>query len=594
MAIQDLQNSLEVLRQTVAQKDLQPQTQAEPLESTRSALSSVGRWMYGFADDFGKREILRNEGYKESQIVPLRNGEYGVKMEVNGIPVIRPVDPKGFKFNDIIGDIAESGGKAITTSGGILGAIAGGTTGAGGVVGAGLGASLGELGRQRIGESIGVRNPENFGQFTYQDPLGRSHIGGVTEVALEGLINAGGEYAGQKIGKFFADRSLKKQIDRVAMETDYLDPVTGLKLPGVTGKGASAGEKMATWSGNKGSDDIYDWVIKKVNSGHADDFDWNPATGANRLNERMGAIAEQKVLPAFKHLDDIRSKNFASAWKNLPDEIKNTYVSTKQIEKTITEILDQNGLLKTVGKGRSLRQVFDDKAFGASQFKDLASLLEEVSKPKSGVELNALKQRLGKIINWDALDGFHPNSAPTPFDKLGAKIYGTMANTINDTLGMAPANAEFANMSRILDNARRFVRPQRIQTMLERLAKDPAKKAFMMGSLTNLDQALPPQMRFMDSLLNAQGSALLSDLGFSGSVAGSPKTVIQKYLTNPGMLLRGWRLANTLGKKTEFLAGPMGKALTKLLSTPQGKMAVNQALLTTGTRSLNSILYKNQ
>lgn len=160
----------------------------------KSVLGLLDRAKYGFADDIGQQQIIMNATGKRP--IKLQNGQYGVEdIGPNGQKVIRPVDPKGFQMNDLVGDISESLGKGITTGGGILGGITGS------VPGAGAGAGAGELVRQQIGNLLGVRGTEvepgkfaktGFGQMDNED---------FAEIAGESILGAAGQGVANKLTK---------------------------------------------------------------------------------------------------------------------------------------------------------------------------------------------------------------------------------------------------------------------------------------------------------------------------------------------------------------------------------------------------------
>jgi hypothetical protein len=154
----------------------------------QSAISVRDRMRWGFADDFGKQRILMESGYDPSQVVRLRNGDWGIKTPQG----IKPVDPKGFQSSDLGGDLAESLGKGITGLGGIVGgSVAGaGSLGTGAAVGVGVGSAGGESIRQAIGAKMGVRDISNLAKLAYEDDTGW-HMGGVGEIAAEGILGGG-------------------------------------------------------------------------------------------------------------------------------------------------------------------------------------------------------------------------------------------------------------------------------------------------------------------------------------------------------------------------------------------------------------------
>jgi len=141
----------------------------------QSALNVVDRFRYGFADDWGKRQIIMQAGHHPDNIVSLQNGEYGVKTEKG----IKPVDPKGFQLSDIGGDIAETIGTMPAIIGQMLGAKAGALAGGvGAIPGAGIGAAGGEAISQAIGEHVlGVRESADTGRILTAGAFGAAGQG---------------------------------------------------------------------------------------------------------------------------------------------------------------------------------------------------------------------------------------------------------------------------------------------------------------------------------------------------------------------------------------------------------------------------------
>jgi hypothetical protein len=129
------------------------------------------------------------------------------------------------------------------------------------------------------------------------------------------------------------------------------------------------------------------------------------------------------------------------------------------------------------------------------------------------------------------------------------------------------------------------------QGILEMFAKNPDKKVFMQMALKNLDGVLPENAKFMDTLMTVQCNKLLSDLGFTGSMAGSPRTLLQRYLLNPGGMLRGYSAIKSLTRLGGALDNPAGNAIAKFMTNPKTIAGMKQAGISAGARSLNSILY---
>ena len=180
-----------------------------PQESRQSALGILDRFRYGFADDFGKKQIIYQATGKEAK--QLKNGEYGVEDVVNGQRVIRPVDPKGFQLTDLASDISESVGKLLPTGG----AIAGGIFGA--VPGATAGGAGGEALRQLIGEKMLKVRQQGL------------QLGDVAEVLAEGTMSGIGEGVGRLVAGKFAQMGtnrIAQNADDVLKGTGEIKPTT--------------------------------------------------------------------------------------------------------------------------------------------------------------------------------------------------------------------------------------------------------------------------------------------------------------------------------------------------------------------------------
>jgi len=235
--VQDLQNQL-ASRFSLASQPMQPDlvtrswTAGAQLKQQpqKSVLGLLDRAKYGFADDIGQQQIIRQATQKEP--VKLKNGQWGIEdVGPNGQKIIRPVDPKGFQMSDVFGDIAESLGKTITAGGGAvgggLGLLAGG---AGSIAGAGAGAGAGELVRQQLGNLLGVRGTEitegpnkgkfaktGFGQLGDQNDFG--------EIAGEAILGAAGQGLALGAGKLLTNLTKAASMP-VAQNADDIAKVT--------------------------------------------------------------------------------------------------------------------------------------------------------------------------------------------------------------------------------------------------------------------------------------------------------------------------------------------------------------------------------
>jgi hypothetical protein len=197
MSLEDTRQLLAAYQSQVAGK-LQPQSNEglQNLELRESAINVADRFKWGFADDYGKMKILQENGYSKEQVVRLKNGEFGVRTPEG----IKPVDPKGFQSGDLVSDISESLGKGITIGGA---SVAGAFSGANPLA-VGLGAAGGETIRQGLGVGMGVRNPANEGSLFVQGSEGQVQLGGLGEIAGEGLLAGASQALANKILSGFA------------------------------------------------------------------------------------------------------------------------------------------------------------------------------------------------------------------------------------------------------------------------------------------------------------------------------------------------------------------------------------------------------
>jgi hypothetical protein len=230
MTITDLQNEVNSMKDMLNQRASPSNFKMPPLTSSNSAINNWDRVRYGFADDSGKRTILQQAGYSQDQIVTLPNGEYGVKSDFMGLPVIKPVDPKGFMSKDLVGDIGESVGKMLTIGGAVGGSLLGPAGAAGGAAG-------GEVARQGIGTAMGIRDPKNFATLMNTDSQGHSHLGGAGEILAEAALAGFGQAAAETIGAKLAQSGAKG----ASLE---LRPTVNEKLSTFVGVPSKVGQKI--------------------------------------------------------------------------------------------------------------------------------------------------------------------------------------------------------------------------------------------------------------------------------------------------------------------------------------------------------------
>lgn len=216
MSLEDTRQLFKAYQSQVAQ----PATEGlQNIELRESAINVADRFKWGFADDYGKMKILQENGYKPEQIVRLNNGEFGVRTEAG----IKPVDPKGFQMGDLLSDVSESLGKGITIGGASVGGILSGAS----PLGTGIGAMVGETARQGIGAGMGVRNPANLNKVLFQGPEGQTQLGGLGEIAGEGILAGGSQAISNLILGKLANIGAGKvaaSVDDVVSPTDEIRP----------------------------------------------------------------------------------------------------------------------------------------------------------------------------------------------------------------------------------------------------------------------------------------------------------------------------------------------------------------------------------
>lgn len=591
----DLSTTANIVDQLLAEKlsgsggqpEMERLTQIAGGAQLEPALKGTDRMRYSFADDWGKRQIL-SQYYdvrpvsQGGQLVQLKNGEYGIRTQLG----VKPVDPKGFQLRDLPNDIADMTGKSIPTAGQLFGGVAGAPAGLlGSATLSGVGGGVGEALRQRIGQQMGVRQGYDIGEIGLETALG---FGG-------DLVGAGVGKVASKVTGSFGAKNADDILSSVmsARGGNAIDPITGIPYGPARMAKATAGEKISYLTGQKVDDKIADHAIDALIH-NPEKLDLNPFTAAGRYDDKMYDTAMKKILPAFDYLEKSRSSMWKTAWENLPESARKTPLDTSKVITQIDDILTQRGLIKTLPSGKMM--ILSKKA--SPDLKKLISFRKEIvsnsgrKKPLTGEQLQQLKLRLSDEINWDA---FHnPNVAKSAFDSIGSKVYGQLSEIINNTLGMSSANKKFSEMSRALDIARPFARPRRLEALVERTTKDPTGRHYIQEAFQGIDDYLPEGMKFMDELMNTEASRALADFGFTGSAAGSPKTLLQRYVFTPGALIRTTAAAKKLGLNTKPLTDLLGKAAVpaaKVLQTEEGRRIAGQM---TARVSLNQILYQNQ
>lgn len=289
---------------------------------------SVGqRSKMSFGNRKGVIRFLQKEGFEARDF----NGSYQVKRD----NVWKEVDPKGFRFGDIPGDIADIIGYTLP----YLGLSAGATIGAptGGAVPAGaLGGMAGEAGRQAIGARLGTQSEI--------DPLA---------IAAEGAKDV----AAGAITKYAVTPALAKAGGLAGKAREAVGGVVSKVFPKKSiytiGKKAQAGINLIKKIGGKAVFDQKQLVLNMKDK----IVDTRPIL--QHLNTELAGLGDyKKVLSAA----DVRAIDYVKAQlasgkasprslQILKDTINNKYVSYKTGQ-TIKPVTDQaNRILSTVVNG---------------------------------------------------------------------------------------------------------------------------------------------------------------------------------------------------------------------------------------------------
>ena len=119
----------------------------------QSPLNLFERFKYSFGNEAGRKEYLQAR-FPDRQISKLKSGKFAV----DGIPI----DPEGFNFSDLVGDIVDVSDELVRIGGHIIGAAKGTAIapGAGTIVGGGLGRAGGQAAVETIGRAFGMQQEE--------------------------------------------------------------------------------------------------------------------------------------------------------------------------------------------------------------------------------------------------------------------------------------------------------------------------------------------------------------------------------------------------------------------------------------------------
>lgn len=612
-------------RRQKAMEALQPQkpkiqdlVTEEPIEMKKSVLDAGQRAeSAGLVTNEQKKKHLEAVGYKPELIGEL-NGKVGV-YNPEDTRQFFPIDPQGLEA----GDVTELWRKGLVSGSQILGA---GTAGALGLpsgpgaiataaAGAGIAGGATEAAAQKFTiEQLKKKYPGyDFGKVS----------GG--EVALEALAGAGGEVLGAGLGlasKSLKNAPMKQAIKKAGKENvvkvvgQYGDDVVKKLKPNTikslaqtddvlkqaklieadnpkalksfnkalykkTGQEYDSSikelishedvgsETLEYLSGGKADDALFAHAKKLAKEKRLNELDFDPRSGAARFDERKLAIADKKIFPGIKEAEKMAGKLYKEAVDNIPEATRNTPVNITDVVKDIETTLDERGLVKEALKVNKYGQATKDIDWASSSggIGKLKKVYEKLtSEPNMSVEkLRQIKTNLGDSVNWEALHGMSNESA-TAYDAMGSKLYGKLSNKINDILDLSDANKQFSKTRRVLDSVRPYLKERRIERLLDRMSKNPDNLGFILKKFKELNDVVPEPYKFMEPLMNAQTSKMLSDFGFTGSSAGSAKSMLQRTLFTPGLMGRGAVIKSQLGQTVSPVAKPIAKGIKAIAS----------------------------
>lgn len=579
----------------------------------KSVLGLLDRAKYGFADDIGQQQIIMNATGKRP--IKLQNGQYGVEdIGPNGQKVIRPVDPKGFQMNDLVGDISESLGKGITTGGGILGGITGS------VPGAGAGAGAGELVRQQIGNLLGVRGTEvepgkfaktGFGQMDNED---------FAEIAGESILGAAGQGVANSIGT-----GLKAILNSSVVKgaKSAIDPGIKTSNANIIAKGLGV---------NNANSDIIQEGLEK---GYKIYNDMGDITG--KVDAKLIDLVENKNKYIFQtFLEPELKKTAAQQGVENIDEIAIGLQPTRKALGSLKKILGSNKLLKGLNKEsidevnyyRNLISQTPETTYG--DFKQIGN--EISSKIKQAFDTSDYKKAeiLEKIYDTfvDSRMGSLSETAPEAF-KSYSKSRGTLDNLsklfraqlsegelkpgqapLVGKLGKFTKEVQVTNynkLKQILDSAKDAGLPganelrDDIGEYLYNFALDTAKRP--PGSIGKIVKSVPilsgvaqvatepftnarGQARILQGLLN-MGVLDKSQIGKQVSQTVIPRVQTMTQLFNAR---RALDMGTPLDEVLKQVSKPVGKVIKATLNKAiENKQGIQGQL---AAKSLNQILFK--
>lgn len=590
---EQLEATKNINQQRLSGQSMQPQSGLTDLGTLyanapkrESALGVIDRVKYGFSDDWGKQQIIQQAGYGSDQIVRLKNGEYGVKTAQG----IKPVDPKGFQFSDMAGDVAESLGKVIPT----IGAVAGS---AGGILGTAGGAGAGEALRQVIGEKImKVRRnglqPEDIMEMAGEGLMagvgqGTANLIGKKLAQLGGmkLAQSGEQSIQQLLNKKFNPKLVDKVDEFLGMKNAYLskDLLQG---------------KIAILDGTMADDAIKSGVKQLVNI-------------VENGQKEAGAAYRLR-------LSNVYGDNFKNTITYGTSEIKNT-LSNKIKDMSIKDISKRN--TSQINELQNILNSIADKdniTFG--QIKNATQTLKDL---KSATFINGkptgITKDIGKIQS-EFLRLKNTNEAVKAADQAFSKDIG-LINGLQKNAGIRLEQGELVEgfrspeklVMRLKDemSERRLTKLDNIQKMLN---QSGIKTDFM----TEIKSGLATDILYKRSGIPTNGytgtipglinfvakKAGVTDINKARMLLGSlklnPNLAEKEVGRHIGMVQS---LANIIGEKTgaDNAVGSVAKQVTKaskyakkISSNKQVQSAVINAAARQAPKSLNQLVYGNQ
>lgn len=497
----------------------------------KGGLNVFQRMKLSFGETKGRKDYLERLGFTDVNLTP--EGNFVMKNPKDNSWVV--TDPTGFDLGDI-GDIA---GGMLPMGGWMAGAAAGGTVTSptvagvpmGVVAGGGAGAATGEIWRQNVGQLLGVH------KGTAAEKIG--------DVALEGLVSAGGEFGMQAAKPFVkgVGRQIAKGAGNIWKKA-----------------GQPFVENMFNFTSNISKEAI-DYAIKN-----------NPLKVITRKNwsKEIPFNMTQTIREGAK----VTHAALRKQWQNIVEPIKNSAKNVINLEALSGQIddvfrsfgllTDEGDLAKPILKG-SQRQRYLEKLYKSvkGMVQKESTILDEKGKPLTtqvkDITVKAamgLREEIDAIINRGFKEGIFTSKDVAQLKAIRKIINNEIHTKFPAIAAVDSAYSSFHDAFDLIDID--WNSPKQIATLENLLSRYPNLQVAMQNAFQTINKMVPEKYKFIDKVL---ASAYAKE--FQPTVLRAIRTNLIQTLLGPGV---GYAVA-----------GPAGAAIGITVSTPRGVGAVLKA-----------------